>query len=415
LSPYTATVKKRRSRKLYTKYDAIVRWVVVACASMLLNAALLDVALWIYPLQSLSQLVVWNTLVSAIASICGMVGYRLWVLGRYRMLTAEEFGKCLSILTFESLVDTMLAVLSQFASIMLVGDLLPTTTMKLIAVIGTFILSTVLLKQWMGKKPVYECIMKPSRASIRRQHYTLSVVMVAQDNADYIQHTVHQMYESLTYMVDDFEVIVVNDGSADHTGVLLEAISIMTPRVRVVNYAKPRGYSTALATGLKLACKELTFITSSDDQFDIQDLAFFLPYMCEYDAVFGYPFGETGSRFERFCTWSWSTLVSRTFGLNVRDVDCEFKLFRTDFFTDYELTVTDSRLVYVDMLYQLAQSDRSYTEMGVLQTPTVLERKRDTSLLSLVKNASALRKYVKERKISSYGHHLHSNAAIRTS
>ena len=74
-------------------------------------------------------------------------------------------------------------------------------------------------------------------------------------------------------LTPDFEVIVVNDGSADATPQIADELARTYPHVRVVHHPKNRGYGGALQTGFRSATKELIFYTDGDAQYDPAELA----------------------------------------------------------------------------------------------------------------------------------------------
>ena len=73
---------------------------------------------------------------------------------------------------------------------------------------------------------------------------------------------------TLRELTDDYEVIVVNDGSPDHTGEVLADLQTRYPNLRVVTHAKNRGYGGALRSGFEHATKDLVFYTDGDAQYD---------------------------------------------------------------------------------------------------------------------------------------------------
>lgn len=66
----------------------------------------------------------------------------------------------------------------------------------------------------------------------------------------------------------DWEVIAINDGSSDHTGPLLEAMTVDQPRLRVVHLASNQGKALALRTGALLARHELLLCIDADALLD---------------------------------------------------------------------------------------------------------------------------------------------------
>src|SRR5437016_2204818 len=99
--------------------------------------------------------------------------------------------------------------------------------------------------------------------------HILSVIMPAHNEEEAIEQTVHEAVTTLESWMQDFEVIVVDDGSKDRTGTLLDAIGIADPRVRILHHTVNAGYGAALVSGFGAANKDLLFFMDSDGQFDI--------------------------------------------------------------------------------------------------------------------------------------------------
>ena len=90
------------------------------------------------------------------------------------------------------------------------------------------------------------------------------------------QHTIGGMVRTvaaeLKKVTDDFEVLVVNDGSRDQTGKVLEQLQTELPFLRVIHHETNRGYGAALITGFTNATKELIFYTDGDGQYDVREI-----------------------------------------------------------------------------------------------------------------------------------------------
>ena len=100
----------------------------------------------------------------------------------------------------------------------------------------------------------------------------LSVFFPAYDDSGTIASMVIRAVQAAAELTPDFEVIVVNDGSADATPAILDELARTYPHVRVVHHAKNRGYGGALQTGFRSATKELIFYTDGDAQYDPAEL-----------------------------------------------------------------------------------------------------------------------------------------------
>jgi len=157
---------------------------------------------------------------------------------------------------------------------------------------------------------------------------SLTVSMPAYNEAANIAAMIDLVRARVAPLVDDFEIIVVNDGSADETGEIVRRIAAEDPRVRLIEHPVNQGYGAAVADGIWAASKELVFFTDSDLQFDLSELPQFLKRIGEADMVIGYRYARSDPWFRTLFGHGWSWLVNLLFGYTARDVDCAFKLFR---------------------------------------------------------------------------------------
>ncbi|MBI4318106.1 MAG: glycosyltransferase family 2 protein [Chloroflexi bacterium] len=158
----------------------------------------------------------------------------------------------------------------------------------------------------------------------------VSVVLPAYNEEENIPKTVAAVVHVMDKLADDYEVIVVDDGSRDRTAEITTEISQRFPVVKLVRHPTNSGYGAALATGFAAASKELVFLTDADHQFDIAELSKLLPYIGEADLVIGYRAVRRDPLHRRLNGFGWNLLVNILFGHTARDVDCAFKLFRRE-------------------------------------------------------------------------------------
>jgi len=134
-------------------------------------------------------------------------------------------------------------------------------------------------------------------------------------------------------LTDDFEVVVVNDGSQDGTREVLEELARMCPSLRVVEHPQNRGYGAALRTGFATATKEFVFYTDGDAQYDPRELADLWARMTpQVDLVNGYKISRSDPLHRIVIGRLYHHMVKLLFGLHVRDVDCDFRLMRRSIF-----------------------------------------------------------------------------------
>jgi glycosyltransferase involved in cell wall biosynthesis len=94
-----------------------------------------------------------------------------------------------------------------------------------------------------------------------------SIVIPVYNEENAIEETVRYFVESYS-KEESFELIVINDGSTDKTGVILDSWLQMHPNsIRVINHKINQGYGAALKTGLRNARSDLIAITDADGSY----------------------------------------------------------------------------------------------------------------------------------------------------
>ncbi|WP_236022841.1 glycosyltransferase family 2 protein [Dictyobacter formicarum] len=198
--------------------------------------------------------------------------------------------------------------------------------------------------------------------------YSLSVVLPAYNEEAVIEKTVTTVATALRKWTDNFEIIVVNDGSKDHTRDIIERLIGDEPRVRLMHHSQNRGYGAALITGFHTVSKDLVFFMDADGQFDIYDLERFFPLIEKFDAVLGYRNPRHDPWIRKLNAWGWKQLVHLVLGVRVRDLDCAFKLYRSEFFQTLTLE-TRGAMINAEILYKFKRAGHTYAEVGVKHLP----------------------------------------------
>jgi glycosyltransferase involved in cell wall biosynthesis len=162
----------------------------------------------------------------------------------------------------------------------------------------------------------------------------------------------HQVARELT---DTFEVIVVNDASPDHLGMICEELARIYPATfRVVSHPTNRGYGGALRSGFAAARYDFVFYTDGDAQYDVRELRQLWQKREKADLVNGYKIRRSDPFYRAAVGRIYHHFTRILFRLPVRDVDCDFRLIRRSVFDRVRLTV-DSGLVCVELMARIAQ------------------------------------------------------------
>jgi glycosyltransferase involved in cell wall biosynthesis len=165
-----------------------------------------------------------------------------------------------------------------------------------------------------------------------------------------------------------FEIIVVDDGSTDGTGVAALSLCSVDPRVRVLTHEHNRGYGAALRTGIAAAQMPWVLLTDADLQFDLMQLADVTTLTASYDLILGRRTPRRDPLYRRVYGHTWNWLVRRALELPVRDVDCAFKLARTELLQSLELRSTGAMISPELVARSLARGAR-LVEVDVAHRP----------------------------------------------
>ena len=180
----------------------------------------------------------------------------------------------------------------------------------------------------------------------------------------------------LPTLANDYEVIVVNDGSTDGTRALLDALARALPHLKVIHHETNRGYGAALRTGFSQASKDLVFYTDGDGQYDIRELAVLHPLMTDaVDIVNGYKIKRADHCHRIWLGALYNRLAHALFQLPVRDVDCDFRLVRRHAIQQIEL-VSASGAICVEMVFKLHAAGCAFAEAPVHHYPRAHGRSR---------------------------------------
>lgn len=192
----------------------------------------------------------------------------------------------------------------------------------------------------------------------------------------------------------DYEIIIVDDGSADDTARIADQIAAGHNRVRVIHHDRNLGYGAALRSGFRAATKELVFYTDGDGQFDLAEMPPLLPLMQEYDIVSGYRLNRRDRLVRKVNGWLWTKVNNLVFSLNIRDIDCAFKLYKRAIFDNIEMESTGA-LIDTEILARATRKGYGITQKGVHHYPRTAGRQTGANLRVVLR---AFRELLKLRR-----------------
>lgn len=198
---------------------------------------------------------------------------------------------------------------------------------------------------------------------------SISVFFPCHNEAENVEQVVGNALEHLPGVADDFEVIIVNDGSTDETAAIAGAIAEDDPRVRVVSHPTNLGYGRALRTGFESATGDLIFCADGDGQFSLEDLPAVVNALDDHGFVLGYRINRADPFYRRLNAWLWGLSVRILLGFRVRDLDCGFKLYRRDAVPVEEFISGRGAAISAELIARALRGGHSFTQVGVTHYP----------------------------------------------
>jgi glycosyltransferase involved in cell wall biosynthesis len=170
---------------------------------------------------------------------------------------------------------------------------------------------------------------------------------------------------TLAELTDDYEVIVVENGSTDYTVEVLEDLARQYDRLRVLTHRESLGYGGALRVGFASATKDLIFYTDGDAQYDPRELRLLVPLMQPgVDVVNGYKISRSDPLHRKIIGRMYHHFVKLLFGFRLRDVDCDFRLIRRHVFDVIDLESPDGTIC-LELVKKLQDADFRFAEVPV--------------------------------------------------
>ena len=193
----------------------------------------------------------------------------------------------------------------------------------------------------------------------------LSVFLPAYNDSGTIASLVITSLKTAARLTPNFEVIVVNDGSADATAEIADELARTYPQVRVVHHERNRGYGGALRTGFASATRDLIFYTDGDAQYDPAEMeALWAAFNDGVDLVNGYKISRSDPLHRIVIGRIYHHTVKVLFGLKVRDVDCDFRLMRRSIFDRVALE-KNSGVICLEMMKKIQDAGFRIAEVPV--------------------------------------------------
>lgn len=194
----------------------------------------------------------------------------------------------------------------------------------------------------------------------------LSLFFPAYNEEANLEETVEKAIPVLKEVAHKFELIIVDDGSKDRTGEIADKLAKKYSFIRVIHHHSNKGYGEALKSGYYNAKYEWIVFTDSDGQLDFSEVTKLIEAKDGVDIVAGYRLNRQDPVIRKLFGFGWTMLANLLLGINVRDVDCAFKLINKKVIeTIPHLESTRGGMISPELLGRARKAGFKIKEVGV--------------------------------------------------
>lgn len=216
----------------------------------------------------------------------------------------------------------------------------------------------------------------------------ISAFFPAYNDAPSLPGLLRRAFAALEEATDDFEVIVVDDGSRDETAAVLEQMrQELGPRLRIITHGKNRGYGGALRSGFQAATKDLVFYTDGDGQYDPAEIHLLLEqWTPNLGLVNGYKRLRQDPWHRILIGKVYNAAARFLFRIRIRDIDCDFRLVRRSLVENLRLEST-SGTICLELVRKIEMTGCEVAEVAVNHYPRLYGRSQFFRWRSLLTTA----------------------------
>lgn len=219
---------------------------------------------------------------------------------------------------------------------------------------------------------------------------SLSIFFPAFNDAPSLPRLISRVHKAAKAVTNDFEIIVINDGSTDDTVTIVKKLQRTYRSLRLITHRKNKGYGGALLSGFAASKKDWVFYTDGDGQYDPAELTSLVRLITpEIDVVNGYKIQRHDPWYRIAIGTMYNMCLRFVFHPPIRDIDCDFRLIRRKFLQRVPLQ-SRSGAICLELIMKLKHQGAQFMETPVHHYERQHGRSRFFSLTPILQTARDL-------------------------
>ncbi len=181
----------------------------------------------------------------------------------------------------------------------------------------------------------------------------------------------------------EYEIIVVDDGSTDHTVGTVGQLSQRIPQLHLVRYHHNQGVGAAFRSDVKASRGSIVGYIDGDEQFDPRDISSLLAQLAFADAASGLRHQRADPLHRRCMSLVYNWLIRALFRVSLRDVNSGLKLFHRHFLEASFPLQSDGPFFDAEVLTRGIAAGYHVVEVPISHSPRLHGRASGGSLRSI--------------------------------
>ena len=198
-----------------------------------------------------------------------------------------------------------------------------------------------------------------------------------------VERVTHKALDILANVAEDYEVLIIDDGTPCRAGEIADRLAEENPKVRVIHHPRNLGYGAAIRTGLANVRYEWVCFTDGDDEYDIYDLYKLIRLRNYYDLIITFRYVKAYSGFRIFISWVYNIVLRMLFKTRYRDISTGLRLMRRELVDELDLQST-SPFIGAEITIKTMLKGFRVGEVGIQTFPREFGRGSSTSMRNII-------------------------------
>lgn len=218
---------------------------------------------------------------------------------------------------------------------------------------------------------------------------SLSVFLPAYNEEKIIDITISEIMKVVPLITDDYEILLVNDGSTDESEEKILRWTEKNSKIKLINHRTNLGYGSALRTGFKSAQKDIIFYTDADMPVSFDEIKKVIPYMDSYDLVIGHRINREDTLRRFIYSKIYNSLLRILLNVRVRDANFSFKCIKKEMVQKCTLK---AKSVFIDgeLLAEVVRNNGTIKEIPIIYMPRRYGKSNFDSLKAAISTTKEL-------------------------